>query len=52
MAIGLSLVLVGGGIDLSLPGTMALSAIAGGSWMQAGGRPGARLPPDAADRCR
>jgi ribose/xylose/arabinose/galactoside ABC-type transport system permease subunit len=37
MAIGMSLVMVGGGIDLSIPSVMALSAIFGALHMQAGG---------------
>jgi ribose transport system permease protein len=41
MAIGLTAVLIGGGIDLSVPSIMALSGILGAMLMRAGGAPGA-----------
>lgn len=39
LALGMAVVMIGGGIDLSLPANMALSAILGGLWMQGGGSP-------------
>lgn len=39
MAIGMSIVLIGGGIDLSVPPNMALSGILGAMYMRAGGSP-------------
>jgi ribose/xylose/arabinose/galactoside ABC-type transport system permease subunit len=39
MAIGMTIVLITGGIDLSLPAVMALSGIAGAMFMRAGGHP-------------
>lgn len=37
MAIGMTVVMIGGGIDLSIPSVMALSAIAGAMYMRDGG---------------
>jgi ribose transport system permease protein len=39
MAIGMSFVLIAGGIDLSVPSVMALSGILGAMFMRAGGNP-------------
>lgn len=39
LCIGMAVVMIGGGIDLSLPANMALSAILGGFYMAAGGSP-------------
>ena len=39
MAIGMSIVLIAGGIDLSVPSVMALSGILGAMLMRAGGNP-------------
>lgn len=39
MAIGVTAVLIGGGIDLSIPSVMALSGIIGAIFMRAGGNP-------------
>jgi len=39
MAIGVTAVLIGGGIDLSIPSVMALSGIFGAMYMRAGGHP-------------
>ncbi len=39
MAIGMSIVLIAGGIDLSVPSVMALSGILGAMFMRAGGNP-------------
>jgi ribose/xylose/arabinose/galactoside ABC-type transport system permease subunit len=39
MAIGITTVLITGGIDLSIPGMMALGAIAGGMFIHNGGNP-------------
>jgi ribose transport system permease protein len=39
MAIGMSVVLIGGGIDISIPATMALGGILGAHFMRMGGNP-------------
>jgi ribose transport system permease protein len=39
LAVGMSFVMIGGGIDLSMPANMALSAILGALYMAAGGSP-------------
>ena len=39
MAIGMTAVLIGGGIDLSIPSVMALSGILGAMYMRDGGNP-------------
>lgn len=39
MAVGMTAVLVGGGIDLSLPANLALAAVAGAMFMRGGGNP-------------
>jgi ribose transport system permease protein len=39
LAMAMAIVMIGGGIDLSLPANMALAAILGGLWMAGGGHP-------------
>ncbi len=39
LAMAMAVVMIGGGIDLSLPANMAFSAILGGLWMAGGGHP-------------
>lgn len=39
LAIGMAFVMIGGGIDLSMPANMALAAILGALYMKAGGSP-------------
>ena len=39
LAIGMTLVMIGGGIDLSMPATMAFGAVLGAFYMRAGGNP-------------
>ncbi len=39
LAMAMAIVMIGGGIDLSLPANMAFSAILGGLWMAGGGHP-------------
>ena len=39
MTIGMTAILIGGGIDLSIPASMAFSGILGVLWMRAGGNP-------------
>ena len=39
MAVGMTAVLVGGGIDLSLPANLALAAVLGAMFMRDGGNP-------------
>jgi ribose transport system permease protein len=39
MAVGMTFVLIGGGIDLSMPANMALAAVLGALYMRSGGEP-------------
>ena len=52
LAIGMTFVMVGGGIDLSMPATMAFGAVLGAFLMRSRRQSGARQPRDAARRGR